>query len=206
MNNKIFDHIGLVNIGRHWPSLPEDNIIPQKLCSHFMSKQLDASTAYNFNYYLSGPYQHGGTSSLTAGNLIGMIFQSRRYTLDLGRWSWQKCRGIGEVSIRIITFCVPFPPTAGGVPGSVYAQHLTQLSNLRKRGWIRTALLSDLSGDIITWNSKGDQIILMVEINEYILSKTIRNFATKLGLRELITYRHRSMRPEKREQTKNNRQ
>ena len=37
----------------------------------------------------------------------------------------------------------------------------------------------------------------MGDINEYILRKKIRNFATTLGLRELITYRHGSMGPGK---------
>ena len=59
------------------------------------------------------------------------------------------------------------------------------------------AFLSDLSNNISTWEITGYQIILMGDINKFILSKKIRNFATKLGLRELITYRHRSMRPGK---------
>ena len=41
-----------------------------------------------------------------------------------------------------------------------------------------------------TWKNKGEKIILMGEINEYVVSKEIRYFATKLGLWELITDRH----------------
>ena len=44
--------------------------------------------------------------------------------------------------------------------------------------------------------SKGYQIILMGEINKYILSKRIRTFTTKLGLWELITDIYESMGPD----------
>ena len=57
------------------------------------------------------------------------------------------------------------------------------------------AFLSDLSNNISTWEITGYQIILMGDINKFILSKKISNFATKLGLRELITDRHGSMGP-----------
>ena len=52
------------------------------------------------------------------------------------------------------------------------------------------AFLSDLSENVNTWKRKGDQIILMGDINKYIQSKKISNFATKLGPRKLITDRH----------------
>ena len=76
MNDKIFNYISLAYTGIHWPSLPEDDRIPQRFRGHIMSQQLDATTAYNFHDYLSGPYQHGGNSRLTIGNLIGRRFQS----------------------------------------------------------------------------------------------------------------------------------
>ena len=63
--------------------------------------------------------KYRGTSSLTTGNLIGKRVQSEMDTSDIGRWSWQRFRGRGEASICIIYFYRPFPPAAGGGPGSV---------------------------------------------------------------------------------------
>ena len=77
----------------------------------------------------------------------------------------------------------------------MYAQHLTHFSNLKIREFPRTAFLSDISENINIWKRKGDKIIIMGNINEYILSKEIRNFSTKLGIRELITDRHGSEGP-----------
>ena len=136
-----------------------------------MSQKLDATAAYNFHDYLSGPHQHGSTSSLTTGNLIGTKLQSVRYTSGLGRWSWKRFRGRGDASIHIITLYRPVPPTSGGGPGSVYTKHLTHFSNLKIRECPRTAFLSDLSDNIITWKIKGDQIILLGDINKYVLRK-----------------------------------
>ena len=60
---------------------------------------------------------------------------------------------------------------------------MTNFSNIRKREFPRIAFITYLAGKIKTQKTKGDQMILMGDINEYILSKRIRNFTTKLGLR-----------------------
>ena len=84
MNDKIFDYIGITDTVRNWPYLPEDDRITQIFCDHFMSQQLDATTSYNCHKSLPGPYQHGGTSSLTTGNLIGRRLKPERDTSGLG--------------------------------------------------------------------------------------------------------------------------
>ena len=45
------------------------------------------------------------------------------------------------------------------------------------------AFLSDLDQDINYWKNKGDQLTLMLDINECILSRKIGSFNSKLGLR-----------------------
>ena len=70
MNNKSFGQIGLADTGRHWPSLPEEYRIHQILRDQFISQQLDSTTALNRHDYLSFPYQHRGSSSITSKNLI----------------------------------------------------------------------------------------------------------------------------------------
>ena len=72
----------------------------------------------------------------------------------------------GEASLCIVTLYRPVPPISGGSPGSVYAQHMTHFSNLRRRECPRTSLLSDIAEYIKTWKNKGDQIILMGDIKE----------------------------------------
>ena len=71
-------------------------------------------------------------------------------------------------------------------PGSVYAQHLTHFSNLRRKEFPRTSFLSDLVEDINSWENKEYQIIIIGDINEYSISRKIKSFASKLGVQELI--------------------
>ena len=70
MNDNKFDNIGLADTMINCPYLPEDKIVPQRFHSHFMSQQLDSTTTFNRHDSLPGPYQHGGTSSITTGNII----------------------------------------------------------------------------------------------------------------------------------------
>ena len=90
MLEKGFGHIGLVEIGRHWPLMPYEDKTPQRFRGNFMSQQLDYTTSYNQHDTLSGSYQYGGTLSLPAGNLIVRTIKGWRYFSGLYRWSWQR--------------------------------------------------------------------------------------------------------------------
>ena len=83
MNDNKFDNVGLDETGRNFTYLPDNKIIPHRFSGNFMSQQLDSIYAYNHNYTLSGAYQHGGTTSLKTGNLIG-----RKTVLEFTRKAW----------------------------------------------------------------------------------------------------------------------
>ena len=71
MSGMKFDHIELAETSRHRPSLQEEDIIPQRFRGNFISQQLDSITACNQNDNFLGPFQYGGTASLSTGNLTG---------------------------------------------------------------------------------------------------------------------------------------
>ena len=85
MNDNEFDHVGLVDTKRHCTSIPYEKITTHRLCGKIMRQQIDTTAAYNYHDSLSGPYQHGGTSSLTTVNLIGRISELVRYNPGLLR-------------------------------------------------------------------------------------------------------------------------
>ena len=85
---KGFDHIGLEDTGRYWPSLPYEDKIPQRFRRNFISQQLDSTTSYNLHDTLSGSYQYGGMLSLSTGNIIVKIIEGGSDFSGLGRWSW----------------------------------------------------------------------------------------------------------------------
>ena len=73
-----FDHIGLSETSRHWPSLQDEDKTPQRLRGHFMSHQLYTTTAFDEHEPFLGSFQYGGTDSLSTKNLIGSKTSSGR--------------------------------------------------------------------------------------------------------------------------------
>ena len=128
-----FDHIGLAEISRHRNYLQEEDRIPQRFRGHFMIQQLESITACNQHDHFIGPFQYGGTASLSTGNLTGRKTPSRRDPSGIGRRIWQKFRGQGNTYLRISTFYMPVPLAQGGSPGSVYSQNLTSFNTNKRR-------------------------------------------------------------------------
>ena len=154
-----------------------------------MIQQLDDVTALNVHASLLGAYNHRVTSSLTTGNLIGRRTESIRERSVLGIWQWKYFRGKGEASLRIIKIYRPVLPPEEGFPGSIYSQHLKHFYNIRNRWWPINKFLSYLAEDITSCKNKVYQIILMVNINKYIINRKIRSCNSKLGLCEPISDR-----------------
>ena len=71
MSDIKFDHIGLVETRRRYPSLQEDTRIPPRFQGHFMSQQIDSITACHQHTPSLGPLKYGGTSSISMGNIMG---------------------------------------------------------------------------------------------------------------------------------------
>ena len=151
MSDLKFDHIGLADTRRHWPSIQEEDRTPQIYRGHFMSHKLDSTTACNEHDSLLGPCQYGGTASISTGKIIGRNIASGKYPSNIERWSWQKYRGQRKASLRISTFYRPVLPYQGGGPGSVYSQHLTYFNNTNRRICPRQGFLNNLKEEVDKW-------------------------------------------------------
>mmetsp|Transcript_53808 Transcript_53808/g.161028 ORF Transcript_53808/g.161028 Transcript_53808/m.161028 type:complete len:426 (-) Transcript_53808:3458-4735(-) len=183
-----FDHVGLAETGRYWPLVADDDRLPQRFRSHFLSKKLYCTTACNKHDKVSGSYQLGGTSSLSTGNLVGRIIGANEDSSGLGRWTWQRFRGQGEATTCIVSCYKPVPPNEGS--GSVYAQKLTFLSSINREVCPRQAFLDGLASAVTEWKAAGNQLLIMGDINEYISSHKMKAFFATLGMREMIMEGH----------------
>ena len=125
-----FDHLGLVGTSMHSPPLPDDYRISQIFIGPFMNKKIDVTTAFNHHDSLSIPFQYGGTSSLSTGNIIGRNISCDRYPTGLGRWSSHRFRVQVKDTLRIVSFYCPPSPTQGR-SGFIYAQHQTYFSDIK---------------------------------------------------------------------------
>ena len=114
------------------------------------------------------------------GNLIARKIEGGRDLSGLRRWSCQRFRGKGEASPRIETLYRTVPPAIGGGSGSVYAQNLTHYHNINTLQCPRAAFLKNLGKEIELWKEKVDQIILIGDINKYIMGHNIRGFMANM--------------------------
>ena len=84
MSDTKFDHTGIAETSRHFPSLQEKDIIPQIFWGHFMIQQLDSITECNKHDPFLGLFQYGVTYYLSTGNLMCRnVFRERTF------WPWQ---------------------------------------------------------------------------------------------------------------------
>ena len=97
MSDLKFDHIGLAETISHWPYLQEEDRTPQIFRAHFMSKQLEPNTARNKRDPLLGPFQNGGTSSLSTGKITGINIPSGKDISGIGRRSLKSSEDKGRI-------------------------------------------------------------------------------------------------------------
>ena len=81
----------------------------------------------------------------------------------LGRWSWTRYRGRGNVTLRVIS---AYRPCQSRGPLTVYAQHQNYFDSKDIEGCPRELFTAHLLAEVETWITQGDQIILMMDANE----------------------------------------
>jgi hypothetical protein len=178
----------LADTGRNWKKLDGEDRIPNRFRGHFPSRSTKFTFANNRTDPLATAYQHGGTLSLSTGKLVGYSIEAGRDQSGLGRWTWQLFRGKGGSKLRIITCYRPVTGTADGQ--SVHAQHLRKFLEDGEIREPRQAFLDDLGSLLDQWFQQGDQLLVMGDINEFVLSRAMRKFFSDHHLRELIVDRH----------------
>ena len=156
-----------------------------------MSQNLDSITACNQHEPFLGPFQYGGTASISTRNITGRKTFSGRDPSGIRRYISKKLRGQGNGSLRTATFYRTVSPEQGEGPGSIYSQHLTLFNTKNRRIFTRQGFIHDIKEIIDKWKASGNHTFLMGDFNDYILSQIFRWFFAKLDLRELITQKHR---------------
>lgn len=127
----------------------------------------------------------GGTSIWSINNAAHRAFDSGSDPSGLGRWSWTRYRGRGNVTLRIIS---AYRPCDSQGPLTVYAQHQNFFDDQDVDGCPRSLFITHLLTEIDAWTQLGDQIILLIDANE-----DIRSFAQTIqhtGLREVLLTCH----------------
>lgn len=91
------DVIGMVELGICWSQLPTKDRIWERTRGWFES--IKTVTAYNQKEASPNKAQWGGTSVWSIDNAVHRAIESGSDTIGLGRWSWTRYRGRGNITL-----------------------------------------------------------------------------------------------------------
>ena len=132
-------------------------------------------------------HQPGGTMNIIRGEPTFRVISQGIDTSKMGRWCWTLLSGKRGVTTRIITAYRPC--TSKGLK-STYRQQKRILDAKKINICPRLQMLDDLGNEIQKWMEEGDQIILLIDLNEEVTSSPAARKLISLGLQECITNRH----------------
>ena len=118
--------------------------------------------------------------------------ESGKDPTGLGRWTWTRHQGKGNIYLKVYTAYRTCSPTSTLGSSTIHRQQQRYLDKHHDTRTPRTAFLEDLQQELLQSSAKGDQIILMGDFNEHIAKETIDTFCTAVNLREAITEKHQA--------------
>jgi hypothetical protein len=152
-------------------------------------------TSTHCNNILEQPkhhYQPGGNLQITRGKCRYRIIGSGRDKSNMGRWTWQRISGKTGISTRIIT---AYRPCKSKGLTTTYMQQRRILDVRKIRNCPRMQMIDDLTEEIKEWLDNGEQIILMIDLNDDVTRGLAHDKLKAIGLQESITTRHGNSQP-----------
>ena len=135
--------------------------------------------------------QFGGCAIVILGNSVGRVVGSGSDPTGLGRWCWIRLQGKENSYIRIVSAYRPVKNEQ--YDNSVYSQQKTYLEANKKFDLCpRAQFTEDLEKEIQHFKSKGDDVLLSLDLNEEVwdpLTQFAKAMIT-LCLSESITGKH----------------
>jgi hypothetical protein len=177
------DIIGMAELGLRWHKLPTKDRLWERTRGWFES--IKTTAAYNQHEEHTQIVQWGGTSIWSINNAVHRAIESGADLSGLGRWSWTRYQGRGNVTLRVIS---AYRPCQSQGPLTVYAQHQNHFDSQDIEGCPRDLFTAHLLEELETWISQGDQLILMIDANEDV--RTFQRVFQPIGLREALLHRH----------------
>jgi hypothetical protein len=143
--------------------------------------------AYNSRETPHHTHQPGGTMLLSRGQPSLRNLKQGTDPSKLGRWSWALFSGKRGICTRVIT---AYRPCISQGLKSTYMQQKRYFNAIKKEVCPRNQMLDDLILEITQWLNEGNQIILMLDLNDDVTDSMAHNKLKNIGLVESITSRH----------------
>ena len=177
--------IGLAETNVSWKKLRGKNRWEER--SFGWWEDMRSITSHNVCETPKKFYQPGGNMMITKGKIKFRILESGTDPSNMGRWCWQLFSGKRGVATRVIT---AYRPCKSNGLHSTYIQQRRILDAKKNDSCPRNKFMEDLAEAITGWLTKGDQIVLMLDLNDDILNSLANEKLKSIGLTECITQRH----------------
>jgi len=142
----------------------------------------------------AGLKQYGGTFWIGTGLASQFIVGVDKDPTGLGRWVVCTLSGRSGHKIHLVFGYRPCLNSMSRLR-SVYAQQRRYFSLINQFDCPRLAFFIDLASYIITWRSRGNEVLLFADFNGNIRHPDVAQFALSCGLQECILSRHPSLPP-----------
>jgi hypothetical protein len=143
--------------------------------------------SYNIKETPQHTHQPGGAMHIIRGQTLFRVISQGVDKSNMGRWCWALLSGKRGITTRIIT---AYRPCLSNGIKSTYMQQKRIMDATRRTVCPRSSMVDDLAKAINDWMSAGDQIILMIDLNDDVINSNAARAFRAIGLRECISQRH----------------
>jgi hypothetical protein len=190
INTSKLSIVGLAETNRCWHKLKDKDKWQERTRGWWETQ--NSVLSYNTkDGEISSEFQPGGTAVISIDKPAHRIIGTGKDPSSLGRWAWTRYRGRHDVTLRVICAYRACKPHQAG-PNTAYSQQLRCFDLKGDDRCPRQAILEDLGEFLTQCRNSGDQIILMMDCNEDVKSRTFSQWLANHNLRNSILDLHPS--------------
>ena len=155
---------------------------------NFEPDSVQAKFGFNEHDITREARQWGGTGVISQGKLKHYAMGAGVDKTGLGRWTWARYRGKGDVVFRVVSIYQPCRNTNGTV--AVYAQQKCYLQEHNDDRDPRTAFKEDFAAELAEWIDQGDQVLVGGDINQEVSDDEIQAIFAEHDMQNIMLEAH----------------
>jgi hypothetical protein len=179
-----FDIFGMTETNVAWKNNPEHI----KDIMHGWFRRMSVCYEYYRAYPGTATFQVGGVAQIAVGDITSRMLKHGGDSTGQGRWTWHQLKGKKERIVRVITAYRPVKNCNSA--GSVWNQHQHYADTHRIEGNPQSRWIDDLVAELRIWIQQGESIILLVDLNDNVVSGKASAKLREVGLSEKLTSTH----------------
>lgn len=175
-------------VNKYWPNIPADHRPQHRFRGWWENSHI--GFAYNSTFRQKQASQPGGNMIITTGHAATRVKggKTNNDPSGLGRWCSTPIRGKNGMSLRIVSAYRPSNKIAKR--NTTYSQHIRYFNQISRDGCPQQLFWDDLFAQLDEWRKTDELIILAVDANQDIRSRTLTAAMRQRGMEEVMIARH----------------